>query len=321
MKKILKRMLLAAVLCVPWVTQGQTDTLTVADGTNTNYNIPFYGSWMDADQHNQVIYPASMTANIVGDSITGIGFYMSSTNSTAWGAPVTIRLGITSDAALTGIDNNTVLTQVWQGSVNGQGDIWIQFDSAYAFQGGNLLLDIQTVGASYNGASFYGISQTGASYCSYNGNVYAEDFIPKTSFLHVEGNFEVCLMPTNLVADVDSNQIVVSWDAAADVFGYNVYLNDSLVGQTVSDTFFVFSDLPSNSLYNITVTSVCADGESPAIGGSFRTDCGQMAIPFLANFDYEPYGVFPPCWTRILQSGTDPSVNSVWSHSGTQSMY
>ena len=122
MKKFLKRMLLAALLCVPWVTQAQTDTLTVADGTNTNSYIPFYGTWMDADQHNQVIYPASMTANIVGDSITGIGFYMSSTNSTAWNAPVTISLGITSDAALTGIDNNTVLTQVWQGTINGQGD-------------------------------------------------------------------------------------------------------------------------------------------------------------------------------------------------------
>ena len=250
---------------------------------------------MDADQHNQVIYPASMTANIVGDSITGIGFYMSSTNSSAWGATVTICLGITSDAALTGIDNNTVLTQVWQGTINGQGDIWIQFNSAYAFQGGNLLLDVQTVGASWGGASFYGVSQTGASYCSYNGYVYAEEFIPKTSFLHVEGNFEVCLMPTNLTAVIDSNQIVVSWNAADGVYGYNVYMYDSLVGQSVSDTFYVFSDLASNGLYNIAVTSVCSDGVSPAIGGSFRTDCGVMAIPFFANFDYEPYGVFPPC--------------------------
>ena len=145
MKQFLKRTLLAAMLCLPWVTQAQTDTLTVADGTETNSYVPFYGLWMDASQHNQVLYPASLTAAIVGDSITGMGFYMSSSNSSAWGSTVTVSLGISSNAALTGLDNSTVLTQVWQGTVNGQGNIWIVFDNAYAFQGGNLLVDRKSV--------------------------------------------------------------------------------------------------------------------------------------------------------------------------------
>ena len=321
MKKSLLKLFLVAALCLPWVTMAQTDTLTVANGTETNSYVPFFGLWMDAPQHNQVLYPASMTATIVGDSITGMGFYMSGTNSSPWGCTVTIRLGISANATLSGLDNTTALTQVWQGTVNGQGDIWINFDNAYPFQGGNLLVDIQTSGASWGSASFYGISQNGGSYYSYNGSGDVQGFIPKTSFLHVEGDFTVCLMPTNLVADIDSNQIAISWNPAAGVSGYNIYLNDTLVDASYPDTFYVFSNLTSNTVYNIAVTSDCGDSESPAIGGDFRTDCAEMVIPFFTNFDSDPYGVFPPCWTRVIQAGTDPSVNDVWSHSGSQSMY
>ena len=321
MKQFLKRTLLAAMLCLPWVTQAQTDTLTVADGTETNSYVPFYGLWMDASQHNQVLYPASLTAAIVGDSITGMGFYMSSSNSSAWGSTVTVSLGISSNAALTGLDNSTVLTQVWQGTVNGQGNIWIVFDNAYAFQGGNLLVDIQTTAGTYGSASFYGISQNGGSYYQYNSSGGVRDFIPKTSFLHVEGDFEVCLMPSNLVVDLDSNQIAISWNPAAGVSGYNVYLNDSLVSGSVTDTFYVFDNLTSNTVYSVSVTSVCTDGESPAIGGTYRTDCSLMQIPFFTSFENDPYGEFPPCWTRTIANGTDPSVNTVFSHTGSQSMY
>lgn len=320
MNKLLKRLLLLALLAVPWATQAQ-DTLTVADGTTTNSYVPFYGLWMDANQHNQILYPATMTAEIVGDSIKGMGFYMSSSNSTAWGATVTISLGISSNATLTGLDNSTVLTQVWSGTVDGQGDIWITFDNAYAFQGGNLLVDFQsTTAGNYGSSSFYGVSQPAASFYSYNTSGYSQDFIPKTSFIHVDGDFEVCHMPTNLVTEVDSNQIAISWNGASGVSSYNVYLNDTLL-TTVSDTFYTFTELSANTIYRVAVASVCGDGESPALGGSFRTNCAQMVIPYTANFDNDPYGVFPPCWNSVITYGTDPSVNTVFSHSGSQSMY
>lgn len=79
MRKVLKRLVLAALLCVPWVTNAQTDTTTVSDGTSTNSYIPVYGLYVDEAQHNQIIYPTSMLADLMGDSITGMAFYMSST--------------------------------------------------------------------------------------------------------------------------------------------------------------------------------------------------------------------------------------------------
>ena len=323
MKQFLRRMLLLALLCVPWVTNAQTDTLTVANGTNANSYIPFYGTWMDASQHNQIVYPASMLTDLVGDSIKGLGFYMSSNSSNAWGSTVTVRLGIASSSTLSGLDNTTSLTQVWQGTVNGQGDIWMPFSIAYPFMGGNLLVDIETTAGTWGGASFYGASQSSTtayySYGSYNNGTF--EFLPKTSFVHVDGDFNVCLMPGNLVADIDTTQIKLSWSPAAGVDGYNVYMNDSLVGQSISDTFYVFTDLTPNTLYTFRVASDCSGSESAAIGGSYRTSCSLMQIPFFTSFENDPYGVFPPCWTRTIQAGTDPSVNTVFSHTGSQSMY
>ena len=72
MRKFFKSLLLMALLCVPWVMQAQSDTLTVADGSESNSYVPFYGYWMDASQHNQVIYPASMLTELVGSAITTI---------------------------------------------------------------------------------------------------------------------------------------------------------------------------------------------------------------------------------------------------------
>ena len=321
MLKHLCKLLLLAALLVPWATQAQPDTLTVADGTTSNSYIPIYGYWTDVAQHNQVIYPASMTASIVGDSITGMAFYMSSTNTSAWGITVTLKLGITSATTLSGLDASTALTQVWSGTMNGQSSvIWIEFDEAYPFQGGNLLLDITTTGGTFSGATFSGVTESNAAWYSYSSSSYSQSFIPKTSFLHVEGDFDVCAMPTDLVADIDSTEIDLSWTSASGVQGYNVYLNDSLIGST-TDTFYTVYGLTSNTVYNLKVTGDCGSGESPALGGNFRTECGPFGLPKSYNFDSDPYGVFPPCWTLLHSYGTDPSVNDVFHHSGSQSMY
>ena len=322
MNKLLKRLLLLALLAVPWATQAQ-DTLTVADGTTTNSYVPFYGLWMDANQHNQVLYPASMTAEIVGDSIKGMGFYMSSSNSTAWGATVTISLGISSNATLTGLDNSTVLTQVWSGTVDGQGDIWITFDNAYAFQGGNLLVDFQsTTAGNYGSSSFYGVSQPAASFYSYNTSGSSQDFIPKTSFLHVDGDFDVCLMPTALNVVASPYSATLSWTAPEGVTDFVVTLNGQPV-DNVSNPMTITELVPGTN-YTVSVRSICTSGDtSYAATTSFLTPCVAFAAPYTDNFDassslsvcynvlsyYNSYGTIYP----YISSGT--------SYSGNRSLY
>ena len=141
MLKHLQKLLLILALCVPWVTNAQTTTLTVADGTETNSYIPIYGLWADANQHNQFIYPASMLNDLGGGMITGMTFYMSSPGSSPWGASATVSITEVSGTTVTSIQPTTGATAVWTGTVNGNTSTWaITFTTPYTYGGGNLLL-------------------------------------------------------------------------------------------------------------------------------------------------------------------------------------
>ena len=131
MLKSIKRLLLIAALLVPWVTNAQT-TVTVADGTATNGYIPVYGFYADDDQHNQIVYPASMLSDLSGGMITGMTFYMSSPASSAWGGSATISIMEVSGTTVTSILPTTGATEVWTGTVNGNTSTWaITFTTPY----------------------------------------------------------------------------------------------------------------------------------------------------------------------------------------------
>lgn len=317
MSKIIKTLLLVALLCVPWVTKAQTDTLTVANGTTTNNYIPIYGYYADVAQHNQIIYPASLLSSIAGDSITGMAFYMASTNSSAWGITATISLAVTSSPSLNSLDNSTNVTQVWQGTLNGQGDIWIQFDNAYPYMGGNLLVDIQTTTGQYSTASFYGISQNSASLCHYyyyGDYNYGQNFLPKTSFLHVEGNFDICEMPSDLQTTAYSNSIDLSWTAASGVNSYNIYLGDSLIGTTTGTTYTI-SDLDANTSYTVKVASSCGNSESPAISEILHTQCDGTSCDIYLNLSASYSYVWNYASFSVFQNGEQlASFNSDGLH-------
>jgi hypothetical protein len=157
-----------------------------------------------------------------------------------------------------------------------------------------------------------------ASFYSYNSTANSVNFVPKTSFLHVEGDFEICAMPLGLSVLPDTADLYLSWiPAESPVDDYAVFLNDSLIA-TTGDTFYTISNLAPNTPYSVKVASVCGTDYSPAVSASVRTACSQIPLPFSTSFENDPYGVFPPCWTRTIASGTDPSVNTVYAHTGTQ---
>ena len=66
MKKILF-FLLAILFAIQGYSQS---TFTVANGTATNSYLPVYGTWMDANQHNQFIYPASLLGPLPNGTIS-----------------------------------------------------------------------------------------------------------------------------------------------------------------------------------------------------------------------------------------------------------
>ena len=171
MRKFINLIAFAALLFAPALATAQAE-LTVADGTATNGYIPVYGYYIDAAQHNQVIYPADSLEEMTGGTISGLTFYMSElasdwSGSVSWNTTVTISLGTTEASALSNVLTDVDLTQVAQMVWNGQDEtLVVEFDNEFTYEGGNLLLDITTTSGTYGGASFYGSSVSGASVCT-----------------------------------------------------------------------------------------------------------------------------------------------------------
>ena len=287
-------------------------SLTVANGTETNAYIPFYGYWMDAAQHNQIIYPASMLTDLTGETISGIIFYLNSAPENDWNTSATLSLGTTNNSSFSSsaLDASAV-TPVYTGSisiVNNQ--IAFNLDSAFTYTGGNLLLDITTVSGTYSAASFYGISQTNGSFVSYSTGYsdynVAQDFIPKTLFVY--GN---CAAPSNLtVTNITQASANLSWTPGGSESMWEVYCGngtenlDTVSWISATDTFYSFSNLSANTQYVVYVRANCGSEYSYGATSSFHTDCGITPVPYVEGFESAPSYSLPSCW------GTLNSYNS-----------
>lgn len=121
-----------------------------------------------------------------------------------------------------------------------------------------------------------------------------------------------CIPPTALQIDsVTTNEITFSWSPRSGATQFIVFLDDSIVSDNVTDTFYTFYNLSANTSYTIKIQSVCAIDDSSAIVSiGARTDCGAMDLPFFVDFEDAAYnGAWYPCWDSTIHAGTDPSVN------------
>lgn len=171
---------------------GVNETIVV-DGTATDAHLPVYGLYYDEGaQTNQMIYPASELGSLNGKKITSMTFYSSSTSFFS-GGKVTFSLANlpseTSSFSSASRLEPDGLTKVYSAAVpDGITNTWtITFDSEanFVYDGGNLLIDVQTESGTYKSVSFYGQSgHTNASWYSYKGNTGNEllNFLPKVKF-------------------------------------------------------------------------------------------------------------------------------------------
>lgn len=130
-----------------------------------------------------------------------------------------------------------------------------------------------------------------------------------------------CPKPANLSCMPDTADLHLSWTPMGEESEWIIYVNGEIVGSSQTNSYTV-SNLEANTQYDVAVRAYCLmDDTSLFLRGSYRTACSQISLPFFTSFENDPYGEFPPCWTRTLASGTDPSVNTVFAHTGLQSMY
>ena len=191
---------------------GACSDVVIADGTNTNNYVPFYGSWMDDPIGTQSVYPASMLTEAMGKTISGIRYYPNSSNPN-WGSdkPVKIWMAVVEVENLAdGYQSIENATLVFDGAVSGSDvsstdGLNFEFDQPFTYDGGNLLIAIQANPEDVNGygsvyfkgmsnmtnASRYGYGMTNYNFTA-NGS--AASFLPKFSFNY-------CL-PVNACPDV-----------------------------------------------------------------------------------------------------------------------
>ena len=114
---------------------------------------------------------------------------------------------------------------------------------------------------------------------------------------------------------VSQNVASVIWNASTAALDYRIELKPAsqadwtgAESDNVSDTFYTFTGLTSNTLYNCRVKAICgSDDESAWSSLSFRTPCDAVTeLPYTDNFDSYGTGtsIFPPCWTKILNNTT-----------------
>ena len=325
MKKFLRFLLLAALM-VPLGARATTDTLTVADGSATSSNLPIYGLWADADQHNQMIYPASMLTEMIGQNIIGLNF----TISGGFSCNAVVSMAIVPDSTLSGIITDATLVQVWSGDATGQ--MMLEFTNAFAYSGGNLLIDIQTEAGSYSSSSCTGISRTGAAYYSYNGSQYSASFLPKATFTYSDAAF--CNAPMALTFDGNTTEsISFHWTPGSTETMWEVMVGDSLI-ENVTDTFLTVTELNASSRYAVKLRSICGADDTSAWTGAvmMQTACAAIAtLPWSTSFEGETSGGVPLCWTltqAFSYADYDGSVNNTpfvydnyyYAHSGTSSL-
>jgi len=301
MKKVLALLLTIMATVFTIAPVSAQSTLTVANGTETNTNVPFFGYWLDQPQRTQIIYPASMLTNMIGSEITQMDFYMTGSPN-GLTSQITISLGISfaSEFPSDYFDNNTSLSPVYTGDIVVIDSIMtISFNAPFLYTGGNLLFNLVSTAGSWLNNAFYGTVQPNASINQYQlpenqGELF--HFLPKTTFTYVvESN---CPRATALTAsNITINSATISWHGDTIVPNYSVaYMpassTDWSTALTVStsDSTVNLTNLASNTLYKVKVRSLCGDGsESTSLQTLvFSTKNLPITLPYTQDFETSP---------------------------------
>ena len=164
--------------------------LTVCDETTENSYLPVYGLYVDEyAQNNQMIYPAEMLQGINGKAITSMTFYLKSGINFATDATFSLKnLAANTpeyESTPVAIEGYTAVKTVEVVKNSSLSEWTITFDQPFVYNGGDLLVNVETTVGSYGTTYFYGAGQT--TYQSFytsnrNGSKTRSKFLPKVTF-------------------------------------------------------------------------------------------------------------------------------------------
>ena len=254
--------------------KAEEKTLTVYEGTVTNYYVPANIYYFDYFSRSQVVIPASDLTEMKNGAITALTFYTTNNNVPyETKSEADVYLKEVNYTTMSAFEPKAGATVVYQGTLsivsdNGGGKLTIEFVTPFIYQGGNLLIgsenttDLGWKGIYYYGQSvnnapaFYGYDETSLD----NIKGGSENFIPKTTFTY-DPSGTACLRPSLTVGGITHSQATLTFGGGSGT--YNVQYkkasdtNWAVVASSSTNTTFTLTGLSPLTAYEAQVQSVC----------------------------------------------------------------
>lgn len=327
MQKFLRFFVLMAMFALPFASNAQT-SWTVADSTAVHAMVPldFYNCDGSGVREAQMLYPASLLTSMNGSTLGSITFYHQNATATKTLTASTwyILIGETTETDLSSGFSTVALDTVYAGNlVVTSGVFSFDFTTPYTYNGGNLIVEILTTGATGNwfGSSnqgCYGMDSIGSTYSSMSTPNYTS-FLPKTTFTEAP----TCFPVINLAAtSVTSTGLTLTWsDDVNSSATYTIYnmADTTVVASAISGTTYTISNLDANTLYTYGVAADCGGGDVASIATlSVRTSCAAYTAPYTWDFEDMPTDAAPLCWNKVGTGSANVLSSTSNTHGGSK---
>ena len=315
------------MFALPFASNAQT-SWTVADSTAVHAMVPldFYNCDGSGVREAQMLYPASLLTSMNGSTLGSITFYHqnATASKTLTASTWYILIGETTETDLSSGFSTVALDTVYAGNlVVTSGVFSFDFTTPYTYNGGNLIVEILTTGATGNwfGSSnqgCYGMDNIGSTYSSMSTPNYTS-FLPKTTFTEAP----TCFPVINLAAtSVTSTGLTLTWsDDVNSSATYTIYnmADTTVVASAISGTTYTISNLDANTLYTYGVAADCGGGDVASIATlSVRTSCATHAAPYTWDFEDMPTDAAPLCWNKVGTGSANVLSSTSNTHGGSK---
>ena len=326
MLNLIKKMLLIAVLCLPWVTNAQTHyNMQIGTGTSTSQYVPDYSYYNYS--YTQMLYTAAEVG--IDGEIDTLAFQVSSGSSSR---TLTVYMAEVSQTNLSSQVAASELHQVFSGTVSwSAGWVTIPLDSVFEYQGtGSLVIAfIDATGTWASGYPYFSgttMSETRSKYV-YNDNnpymtssslSYSASFLPNIR-LGINSYSSYCAAPSNVtISNINNDEADISWTENGGATEWEIIISDSAITDfanassfTTTSNPYTVNGLGSNTLYYVYVRAVC-DASSYSVwtpAASFRSACtGYTTIPYTTGFEELSTGAIPNCWQQLAMGSSSAST-------------
>ena len=361
MLKHLQKLLLIALLCVPWVTQAQVscdsgdpDTVTNlpsgSTASTTSSYLPAYSLYNYS--YSEVIIPSSQLEDAGITEIKELLYMPTSTTSNTYFNNCTIYLANTTvDNLSSSFTNSTDFEQVFAGSLNfTSANVWksVVFDNSFTWDGSsNIVVAVKRDHGSWSSSCSFKAFTASSSLARYaytdsapytmgsvTGGTATTTVVQYLLVGCAGGDPVTCNRVRNLTAsDILSDGLTLTWlDTSNTGATYTIYnmADTSVIVSGLNTTTYVVTGLNPNTVYTFAVVADCGGGDVSNYSKlTVRTACAALTtLPYTYGFEDAATGTsaaFPDCWTRINDAtGTYnyyPYVYSSNHHSGSNSLY